>query len=344
MRKMLTLLLAAALCLLAAGALAGSYGTAVIQATSGKLHLRAEPTAYSDSYGLYFTGTEVECLSNPNREWVEVQIERETGYMMSKYLRWGDDADRVTPRFMRGTVTAKNYGRLRAGPSTEYQLIANAYNGDTVTIMGETVDHWYYVQLGRETGFISSGLVRLEGEATSSPSGSGSASASVLWRRVYRDWVRRNGRSDYRYELIYVNEDSIPELAVDTGVEASGCMILTCDGSGYIDVLQTRRRGFSYIRRGNALCNSDGSMDSYFDDVYTIDNGAWRLVASGVYYGYKDGWDNEQERYICETYVWNGRETTMEGYLQALDRVYPPYSVQYPVFGYNHNEMLNVLQ
>ena len=84
--------------------------------------------------------------------------------------------------------------------------------------------------------------------------------------------------------------------------------------------------------------------DSYFDDVYTLENGAWKRVAYGEYYGYTGRCDEEQGRYICQTYIWNGSVTTMEGYMQALMRVYPLSVAQQPAFEYSHEEILRALQ
>ena len=83
-KRICALLLAAALCICAACALADDYGDAVIDAgNSNRLHLRAEPSTEAESLGLYFTGTEVECRSDPAKEWVEVKIGRVRGYMKS---------------------------------------------------------------------------------------------------------------------------------------------------------------------------------------------------------------------------------------------------------------------
>lgn len=358
MRKIFALLLALALTLCVGSALADDYGDAVIDAgNSTRVHLRTEPTTKSDSMGLFFTGTEVECRSDPEKEWVEVKIGRLRGYMMSKYLKRGKAADRVTPRFMTGTVTATNWARLRKGPSTEYQFICKVNDGASVTVMGETAEHWYYVKAGREIGFMSSGLVRLSGQSqaskpssskpaatarpvtTSVPASSGASS----WRAAYRSWVTQNGSEDFRYGLLYVDRDGVPELAVDTGVEAGGCQILTYAG-GRTRVLQTSRRSFTYVPGGGVLCNSDGHMDNYYDDVYTLENGTWKRVGYGEYYGYKDGWSDAQGRYICQNYVWNGARTTMEGYMQALRRVYPLDVAQQPAFEYSHSEILRALE
>lgn len=363
MRKRIwAMLLALVLCQGAGCALADDYGEAVIDAgNSTRVHLRTEATTKSDSMGLFFTGTEVECRSDPDGEWVEVQIGRLRGYMMSKYLKRGKAADRVTPRFKKGTVTAKNWGRLRAGPSTEYQFYCKVNNGASVTVMGETAEHWYYVKAGKEIGFISSGLVRLEGEGQSKPAAPSRPTATSVpatpgwpgatsvpaapasWKSAYRSWVAQNGQQDYRYGLLYVDRDSVPELAVDTGVEAGGCQILTY-ANGTISALSTQRRGFTYVPGGSVLCNSDGHMDYYYDDVYTLGNGVWKRVAYGEYYGYKDGWSDEQGRYICQNYVFNGTPTTMEGYMQALRQVYPLSVAQQPAFEYSHEEILDALK
>ena len=73
--------------------------------------------------GLYFTGTQVTCKSDPDGDWVEVKIGRERGYMKGKYLKTGSRADKVSPRFQQGRIDATNYARLRKGPSTEYEFI-----------------------------------------------------------------------------------------------------------------------------------------------------------------------------------------------------------------------------
>lgn len=51
------------ICLATSNALAADYSEAVVDASSGKLHLRAQASQTSDSKGLYFSGTLVKCLS-----------------------------------------------------------------------------------------------------------------------------------------------------------------------------------------------------------------------------------------------------------------------------------------
>ena len=73
------------------------------------------------------------------------------------------------------------------------------------------------------------------------------------WAQAYLDYVNTYEFSDsWTYSLIYVDEDEIPELVMDTGVEAGGCMILTWQ-EGILDVLQTLRLNFTYVEKGNLL-------------------------------------------------------------------------------------------
>lgn len=326
MKRGTVILLAAVMCMLLCSALADDYGKAIIVGRSGyKVHLREEPSADSDSMGVYFTGTQVKCESDPNAEWVAVKIGRERGYMRSGYLKRGEAADYVTPQFWTGTVTATNYARLRAGPSTEYQLYGTVKTGENVTIMGETDKHWYYVEYKGEKGFMSANLIY----TGKMPSGSSAYTQEYMseyantsgWRAAYRTYLLEHADSSDTFALIYVNDDSVPELVIDSGVEAEGCQILTYS-AGQVNVLKTRRLGFTYIERGNRLCNSDGIMDHYFDDVYEIRNGRWACIARGEYFGYLSGWNDILQRYVCRYYRWNGRNTDISQYMKNLGEIY----------------------
>ncbi len=343
MKRGMALLLCALVCLAACCALADDYGKAVVDAPSGKLHLREEPMSDSDSMGLYFTGTQVTCESDPDGDWVEVKIGRERGYMKGKYLKTGSRADKVAARFQQGRIDATNYARLRKGPSTEYQFICKMNDGDHVTVMGETDEHWYYVKYGKEKGFVSASLVSLSGASSSQASTNTiEPAAPKIWKKAYLEWLERYADVNQTYDLLYVNNDSIPELAVHSGAEAGGCQILTY-ANGAVDVLQTQRLDFSYIKRGNKLNNSAGHMDNYYDIVYEIRNGKWTCIAHGEYYG-AGNWNEVLGRYICENYVWNGQQVSIAEYLNALSQVYPSQQAVQPAFGYDWSAIMVLLE
>ncbi|MBQ2833945.1 MAG: SH3 domain-containing protein, partial [Clostridia bacterium] len=128
---------------------------------SSRVHLREAETAKSDSLGLFFTGTEVECLSDPQEEWTHVELGRLRGYIKSSYLRTGSRARSVDAYSWRGVVRAKNYINMRKGPSTEYQLAGRLDAGTEVVILGQTVENWYYVEADGQTGYVSAKLIEL---------------------------------------------------------------------------------------------------------------------------------------------------------------------------------------
>lgn len=166
MRKIVTCFaLLAALCVCASCALAARYGEAVIDGRgAARVHLRERETVKSDSMGLFYTGTQVDCLSDPDDEWVHVRVGLQEGYMMGRYLRTGSRADRVIPVGPTGYVDVKNYIRLRRGPSTEYKMLAALQAGTEVTILGVTDNNWYYVDVDGEDGYVSAKLITLHGQ------------------------------------------------------------------------------------------------------------------------------------------------------------------------------------
>ena len=351
--SILTLLLA----FVSAGALAGNYGHAIIDAPSGKLHMREEPSSNSDSMGIFFTGVEVELKEEEENGWIEVKIGRESGYMSARYLKKGAAGDRVKEKFWTGTVRANKYARMRAGPSTEYQFYRNVNDGENVTIMGQTDEGWYYVEYKGDQGFIAGNLIYTRGTVSGNVDDGDeyvyedvyenyrpvvTPAPAYSWQQAYRSYILSNTDGADTFALIYVNGDDVPELVIDSGVEAEGCRILTY-GDGQVNVLSTRRLGFTYIERCNRLCNSDGSMDQYFDDVYEIRNGRWVCVARGEYFGYKSGWSDVIQRYICRYYIWNEQQTTIDQYLINLSAVFDSQRAVGVEDGYSRSDILNQL-
>ncbi len=118
--------------------------------------------------------------------------------------------------------------------------------------------------------------------------GAGKEQASQSgWKEAYLSYLDSNDQGRWEgYNLIYVNDDDIPELAEIGNCEAAGCGILTFS-EGTVTETILYRLNFTYIEKGNLLCNSDGNMDHYYDLVYAIIDGRMTQVAAG-YYGAED--------------------------------------------------------
>lgn len=141
------------------------------------------------------------------------------------------------------------------------------------------------------------------------------------WQEAYAAYIEEEDKKwNNTYSLIYVNEDDIPELVIDTGIEAGGCEILTFL-NGEIDVLQTDRLTFYYIEGQNLLNNAGGNTGFYYDYIYSIENGKWVSKGIGEYYEY---WPEDVTDYsdIIFIYEWNGKRVDEEKYNESVKAVF----------------------
>ena len=150
-------------CLCFVLAYAQSYGTAVIDAgDTGKLHLRTEPSSDSASKGLYFSGTEVICKSDPHAEWVKVLVGAHSGYMNSTYLKNETEGKLVQSAQPIGVVISESGTNLRHGPTINDGVVTTLSQGEIVNVLGETSGHWYFVENKAWNGYIRSDLLELQ--------------------------------------------------------------------------------------------------------------------------------------------------------------------------------------
>ena len=137
--------------------------------------------------------------------------------------------------------------------------------------------------------------------------------------------------------FIYVDEDEIPELVVDSGNESEGCRILTCH-DGMVDTMATERLYFTYVEKGNRLNNSDGEKGSFFDEVYAIEEGRWRKIAEGRYT------IPSVESMDDPSYTFNGVTVTEEEYTQQLATFFDAMHAQEPGLYYTLAGMKSTLK
>ncbi len=144
------------------------------------------------------------------------------------------------------------------------------------------------------------------------------------WQQAYLSYLHTDSvpESLAGYTLIYLDEDEIPEL-VEVGIcEAEGCHLINYSHDS-VHITQLERLYFTYIERGNQLCNSEGLMDNYYDLIYSIVDGKMELTDSG-YYG---AWLNsnielDENGKPVYRYKWNGIEVDSSEYERELNKVY----------------------
>lgn len=172
-----------------------------------------------------------------------------------------------------------------------------------------------------------------------------SADAAVAgdddWKQAYIDYLQYDSESEYMdgYNLIYLDDNDIPELVEVGNCEAAGCRIVNYS-NGTVYVTQLSRLYFSYIERKNLLCNSGGHMDCYYDVVFSIINGELEVVAQGSY----GAEDNSNVQFDADGnpiyyYEWNGVRMTEKEYEQELSKV---YDVNKSVSGYQYDNLYTV--
>lgn len=134
--------------------------TALIDGGSAdRVHLRLLPSQDSESLGLYFEGTPVTYSGKLSDTWVWVSIGHEQGYMMTDFLsEHAADSPKLTLQ-QTGVIHTTSWVNLREAPTTECQTLKRLYDGNEVTLWGETASHWYFVSVGGLQGYVTAEFV-----------------------------------------------------------------------------------------------------------------------------------------------------------------------------------------
>ena len=237
-------------------------------------------------------------------------------------IKTGDSKDRIVSVFA-------EYGL--AVPSTSTDGRMNVYLWDEAGLsdvicvsftFDETgnVSQWYAVN-GPE-GEIASFYMSILRQAHDT-----GVTSFADWQIAYFNFLDQNYRehdmeNQYECTLIYINDDDIPELYIEYGSTASGSLLAYFNGSEVV-TLPMYTYGLTYIDRENRFRDSGGHMDTYYDAVYAIEENGFREIASGNY-GAADNSrvETDADGNPIYEYYWNDRETTEEGYGQALEKVF----------------------
>lgn len=254
-------------------------GLATIDAGSAsKVHLRAEPSTAAASRGLYYTGTDLFYESDPTQEWTKVVIGSQDGYIKSEYLRWGEEANRVQPQQPTGVTHTNSSVNIRSTPSKQGEQVGRLYDGDAVTILGETDTHWYYTVNGDVTGYVMTQYVNMSSDTNASDviikDGTQNRNTLDLYKRVVNNHLEFFSVSDncnkYLGQLIggfggqpvMFTQFAVVDLDADNTVEA--VVKLTVNGNDYgYEILDNRDGvvyGYDMVYRGFRDLKADGTF------------------------------------------------------------------------------------
>ena len=162
------------------------------------------------------------------------------------------------------------------------------------------------------------------------------------WKQAYESYIKSQNPEEWAgYNLIYIDQDDIPELVQVGGCEAQGTKIINYY-KGQLHLTQLNRLYFSYIEKENLFCNSEGNMDVYYDIVYSIKDGIPTKIAEG-HYGAEDNSNIQvnEEGMIIYKYNWNGEEVSENDYYEHLNSVYDT-SKEKDIYNYNDDGCYSV--
>ncbi len=153
----------------ALGSVAPAFGEARPHATVdtqafSRVQLREGPAEKAKVLGVYYTGTDVECVSSPSEEWVQVIIGSQTGYLKAEFLASGEAAKSVQASPAVKVVDLKKGGALslRGEPTKRSKALLRLSEGDSVTLHGITADGWGYVTADGHTGYVLAEYLSLQ--------------------------------------------------------------------------------------------------------------------------------------------------------------------------------------
>jgi len=124
-----------------------------------RLHLRKKAASSSDTLGKYYNGTKVVLLDQKNTKsgWTRVRIGDLEGYMMTKYLVFGEEAKQILS-YQPEVIIDNRSGEglnFRIAPKGNADIIQLLQDGTKVTVLGIS-DQWLHIMIGDKTGFIRS--------------------------------------------------------------------------------------------------------------------------------------------------------------------------------------------
>lgn len=184
---------------------------------------------------------------------------------------------------------------------------------------------------------------------------------SEQWQTAYIDylekmWEDKEPYINFGYSLIYLDDDDIPELFINTGGEAGGEIVVTYHNGQAVD-LHLSRIGTTYIQRSGLLYTNTGHMGQYPVTITKLENGVFSTVAEGketqvlnVTYD-ENGmprcnyeYDENGDPIIRYKYEWNGEAVSEEEFDSNIDELYDREIDIRPERWYSLEEMFSVLR
>ena len=102
---------------------------------------------------------------------------------------------------------------------------------------------------------------------------------SEPWRQAYSDYVKKAAKEGYNsFNLIYVDNDDVPELFLGSGIEVTGERLCTYHNGKIVEQTLYRTYSTSYIENSGLIQNYYGSQGCYGIEIYKLENGKFTML------------------------------------------------------------------
>ncbi|WP_092327263.1 C-type lectin domain-containing protein [Butyrivibrio sp. YAB3001] len=201
---------------------------------------------------------------------------------------------------------------------------------------------------------VDASVAQSSEEASTESSDELSTNSIPKWSKAYAEYLRTGAEyisfadcgSEVTYTLIYLDDDDIPELFIDTGIEASGQMVITYFDGKVVDQYLSRI-GSQYIEKSGLIYTDTGHMDYYPISIMKLENGVFTEIASGIRYVSEEDFKKmgEDENYpYTLTYEWGDKTVTEEEFNAHVAEYYDVDKGKYPDNYYSYDEFLYLLE
>lgn len=150
------------------------------------------------------------------------------------------------------------------------------------------------------------------------------------WALAYYEYINTmtNNRPEiaeyFTYHILYVDDDDIPELLIDTNYTYT---FLTWH-DGTLDDFSETCITYNYLEKDNLLFCSGGRMGYYLDMISTIQDGKWIHITVGTWNETYDDSGHillDEKGNVIYEYIWNGESVSEAEYTDRVNTAYHPF-------------------
>lgn len=184
---------------------------------------------------------------------------------------------------------AKQQSKLNEQP-TEQSVTTSS---EAETLIPEIVDAASVISSQPEVFAVSS----TPSSKAKTPSKVASKPKVADWKIAYKNYILNYVDEEEfpEYDLIYIDNNDVPELFLRGNCEATGEAICTYYNGKINETCFRRKYGIDYLKRGGKICHLNGNMGYYRLSLCELVNGEFYVVQTGLQEENTSDWDGYGE-------------------------------------------------